>query len=400
MRTPEVRLVGGVVVDRGRRTTGSVAFRGDKILGVDAANESVTESPAIDAEGLLISPGLIDLQVNGGNGLDLASEPELLWELADRLPATGVTAFLPTIVSSPPEVNKRAVSAIAARPDNHLGAEPLGLHFEGPMLNPEQSGAHRDNYLRSPGTEVIDNWSLKNGVALVTLAPELQGALEVIEQLVARDIVVSAGHSTATADEAANAVDAGVTMVTHLFNAMTPMHHRSPNLAGLALADRNVVAGVIADGIHVDPVMVATAWAAKGMSRLALVTDAVAAMGMGHGTHMFGEQKVTSDDRGVRREDGTLAGTNLTLDQAFRQLMAFTGCWAEEALHTVTATPAMVLNRSDRGIVAPGTIADLALFDDELNVAITICRGRVVHVAEGHHHRFPEELAGSIPDAS
>ena len=397
MRSRELRLVGGVVVDRGRRTHGTVAFRGEKILGVDAAIESVAESPAIDAEGLLISPGLIDLQVNGGYGIDLASEPERLWELSERLPASGVTAFLPTIVTGPPEVNKRAMAAIAARPDDHRGAEPLGLHFEGPMLSAERPGVHRSEYFRSPGEDVIENWSPNNGVAMVTLAPELPGAVDVIARLVARDIVVSAGHSAATAAEATAAIDIGITMVTHLFNAMDPMHHRSPNLAGVALANRNIVASLIADGVHVDPVMVAAAWAAKGMARLALVTDSVAAMGMGTGAHSFGDRNVISDGDSVRSGDGTLAGSNLTLDRAFRNLMAFSGCWAEEALHTVTATPAMVLNRSDRGIVAPGTIADLALFDDELNVAVTICRGRVVYVADGHRDRFPAEMADSLP---
>ncbi len=370
-------------------------MRGASVLGVDSANESVVDSPTIDAEGLLISPGLIDLQINGGHGLDLATEPESMWELANRLVAYGVTAFCPTIVTGPTEINHRAIAALANRPADHLGAEPLGLHFEGPMLNGDYKGAHRDAYLRAPSLEDVERWSSRQGVALVTLAPELPGAQKVIEHLRSQGVVVAAGHSAASAVEAKQAMDAGITMVTHLFNAMAPIHHRDPRLAGFAMANRGLTAGLIVDGIHVDPVMVAAAWAAKGMTGLVLVSDAVAAMGMPPGTHEFGSVPVIADDEGVRYEDGTLAGSALTLDAAARNLMDYSGCWVEEALCTVTATPASVLDLPDRGVIAPGAVADFALFDDEMNVAMTICRGRPVYVADGHHDRLPPELSES-----
>lgn len=384
------------MVDRGRRTNGSVAIRGDIVLGVDPDNGTGSESIDIDAEGLLISPGLIDLQVNGGYGIDLASDPEQMWALADRLPANGVTSFQPTIVSSPTKIYDRAMAALANRPADHLGAEPLGLHFEGPMLNPERAGAHNQINLRAPSIELIEQWSAQTGVSMVTLAPELPGATKIIEHLDAVGTVVAAGHSTASTAEGRAAIEAGVTMVTHLFNGMDPMHHRDPKLAGLALADRRLVVGIIADGIHVDPVMVAAAWAAKGMSGLVLVSDAVAALGLEATSIQLGDRAVTATEDGVRTPDGTLAGSALSLDAAVRNLMDFTGCWVEEAFCTVTATPAAVLNLSDRGVVAPGTKADLALFDDELDVAITVCRGRVVYVADKHRDRISEELTGSL----
>lgn len=392
MAEQEIRLVGAVVADRGRRTESSITIRGQKIVEISPVDQSRPVVPPVDADGLLVAPGLIDLQINGGHGIDLASKPEQLWALADLLPANGVTAFQPTIVSSPAEVYRRATTALANRPADHHGAEPLGLHFEGPMLNPERAGAHSGEHLRPPDRRLIDRWSRADGVTMVTVAPELSGAIEIIEQLVSQGVVVSAGHSMATAKEAQAGVEAGVTMVTHLFNGMEPIHHRAPRLAGLALADDRLVTGIIADGIHVDPVMVSAALAAKGTAGLVLVSDAVAAQGLAPGNHRLGDRTVTADHTSVRLADGTLAGSSLTLDEAVRNLVTFSGCSFEEAISTATSTAAAVLDRQDRGRISVGAIADLALFDDDRQVAMTLCRGRVVYVADHHRCRIPSQL--------
>ena len=387
-----VVVVGGELVERGRRSEGSLTIEHGRISEVSHVSSSRSDRLEVNAEGLLVSPGLIDLQINGGHGIDLASEPERLWNLARRLPAYGVTSFQPTIVSSPPAIYQRALAAFAERPQSHGGAEPLGLHFEGPMLNPSRAGAHNPDHLRTPSLDLVADWSPAGGVTMVTIAPELPGALEVIGHLQSAGVVVSGGHSTATTDQASDALDAGMTMVTHLFNAMDPMHHREPNLAGFALAERELTAGIIADGIHVDPVLVAVAWAAKGMSRLVLVSDAVAAHGLGPGRHRLGDREVIADETTVRTGDGVLAGASLSLDAAVRNLIAFTGCGAEKALGAATATPAAILNRSDLGVLMPGAWADLALFDDELQVALTLCKGQVSYVADAHRDRITAEL--------
>ncbi|HKH04723.1 MAG TPA: amidohydrolase family protein [Acidimicrobiales bacterium] len=285
----------------------------------------------LDARGLWVVPGLVDLQCNGGWGIDLATEPERLWELAALLPRTGVTAWLPTIVTGPPALRRRALAALAAGPPPELAgtplATPLGLHLEGPFLAPERRGAHPPAWLRpvSPdGPRVVEEegWSRADGVALVTLAPECPGGLDLVRTLVDRGVVVSAGHSSATAAEAEAAIDAGVRWVTHLFNAMAPLHHRDPGLVGVALADDRLHVGLIADGLHVDPRVVRTAARALG-DRLTLVTDAVAALGLPRGPVTLGATPATSGPDGVRLPDGTLAGSTLALDQAIRNLVSY-----------------------------------------------------------------------------
>jgi N-acetylglucosamine-6-phosphate deacetylase len=332
----------------------------------------------VDATGLLVAPGFIDLQVNGAHGIDLAAEPERLWEVAAFLAGYGVTAFLPTIITSPPATRDRALAALRRRPDGHVGAEPLGLHLEGPMLNPARRGAHPPAWLRPPSAELVAGWTAEAGVALVTLAPELSGALDVVRRLVGDGVVVSAGHTAATADQLDRAATAGVTGITHLYNAMTPFSHRDPGPIGFALADPRMTAGIVADGIHVHPVAVAAAWRALGPDRLTLVTDAVAALGQPFGPFRLGDQQVTLGADGVRLPDGTLAGSALAMDQAVRNLVAFTGCAPPDAIGAVTATPARLLGRGAKGALGPGFDADLALLTPDLRVAGTVVAGRQV----------------------
>lgn len=350
--------------------------------GVIVAPGSVgSDATVIDADGLVVAPGFVDLQCNGGLGIDLAGAPERLWELAAALPRFGVTAWLPTIVTTPEGVVDRALAALAEGPPARWrGAVPVGLHLEGPFLSPAKKGAHPEGLLRPPTLAAIEGWSRAAGVAVVTLAPDLPGALEVLEALVARGVVVSLGHTPATAEVATVAVDAGATWVTHLFNAMAPLHHRAPGLAGVALADERLRVGLIPDGIHVHPQVVALAQRALG-ERLTIVTDAVGALGMPAGRQALGRTEVTIGDDGVRLADGTLAGSNLAMDQGVRNLVAFTGCAREAALHAASTAPAAVLGDPIRGTLAAGARADLVLLTDDLHVVTTIVAGDVVHDA-------------------
>ncbi len=340
-----------------------------------------SDARVIDADGLLVVPGYVDLQCNGGLGIDLAGDPERLWELGAALPQFGVTAWLPTIVTTPDGIVDRAIDALAAGPpEGWRGAAPLGLHLEGPFLSEEKRGAHPAALLRLPSLAAIEGWSRERGVAVVTLAPDVPGALEVIEALVARGVVVSLGHTPATHAQAVAAVDAGATWVTHLFNAMAPLHHREPGLAGLALADDRLHVGLIPDGIHLHPQIVAMAQRALG-HRLTIVTDAVAALGMPPGRQALGRTEVTIDDDGVRLADGTLAGSNLAMDQGVRNLVAFSGCAPQEAMHAASTAPAAVLGDPVRGTLALGTRADLLLLTEDLELVATMIGGVVVHDA-------------------
>jgi N-acetylglucosamine-6-phosphate deacetylase len=338
--------------------------------------------PRLDAAGLLVVPGFVDLQCNGAAGVDITTEPEGLWDVAAALPRWGVTAWLPTIVTAPATMRARALETLRSGPRRWSGerpfAVPLGLHLEGPFLAPERRGAHPAEHLRSPDPALVadEGWSRQAGVALVTLAPELPRALDVVGDLVAAGVVVSAGHSSASADQATMAIDAGITAVTHLFNAMGPLHHRDPGLAGVALTDERVRVGAIADGLHLHPAAVALAARALG-ERLCLVTDAVAALGMPAGRVPLGVLEAFATADGVRLADGTLAGSDLSLDRAVRNLMAFAGVSLPTALSAVTASPAGLLGHDDRGVIGPGAVGDLVLLDPAGEVVATVIGGRV-----------------------
>jgi N-acetylglucosamine-6-phosphate deacetylase len=346
---------------------------------------AVTGVPTLDGTGLLVAPGFVDLQCNGAAGIDLSTEPERLWEMAVVLPRWGVTAWLPTIVTAPAAVRRRALAAWRAGPPASLEgggplAAPLGLHFEGPFLAPERRGAHPPQHLAAPDVALVGSEGWAGAVALVTLAPELPGAAALIKALVAEGTVVSAGHSSATAAEARAAIDAGVSYVTHLFNAMAPLHHREPGLAGVALSDERMRVGLIADGLHVDPAVVAVAARALG-DRLSLVTDAVAALGAPPGPVPLGAHtaEVNPVDGGVRLPDGTLAGSTLALDQAVRNLVTFAGVPLAVAVGAVTEVPARVLGLADRGTLTPGAAGDLVLLDGDGILVATVIGGRVAY---------------------
>lgn len=370
--TPE-RVIdhAAVIVDAGRIVA----------VGTAAALPCPPGADAIDATGLLLAPGFIEMQFNGGFGDDFTVDPTTIWRAAGLLPRYGVTAFLPTIITSPPEKVTLGQQVVTRRrPAGFRGAEPLGLHVEGPFLNPQKKGAHNPAYLRPPTLEAAAGWSPESGVRLVSLAPELPDALPVIRALAARGVVVSAAHSMATCDEALSAFDAGVRYGTHLFNAMPALGHRDPGLAGALLTDDRITVGIIADGIHVHEAIVRLVWQVLGPQRLNLVTDAMAALGMPPGVHRLGDYEVAVDGASARLADGTLAGSILSLDQAVRNLIAFTGCTVGEALATITTTPARVLGLDhERGRVAPGAVADLVLLTPGLHVWMTLVRGEVAY---------------------
>lgn len=346
-------------------------------LGAEA---QVDDADIIDVSGMQVIPGMIDIQINGGFGYDFTSDPESIWEVGSRLPEHGVTAFLPTLITSPPEATAAAQKVMAAGPPTgYRGAVPIGLHIEGPMLSPHRRGTHDPELLREPADVQTDTWHPGDHVRMVTLAPELPGALDLITELVDRGVVVSLGHSDASCIRAAEGFGRGATVATHLFNAMSPFHHRDPGMVGAALEIPEVTADLIVDGIHSHPGAVRLAWAMKKPNHFVLITDAMAAMGMDHGTFTIGNVDVTLDDTGPRNPDGDLAGSNLTLDAAVRNLQEFTNCTQEEAIRAATANPARVLGDVERGQIEPGARADLVVAHQNLDIAMTFVGGEVAH---------------------
>lgn len=366
---------GAVLVENGRITA----------VGPASAIPQPEAAQIIHAPEHTLVPGFIDLQFNGAFGHDFARNPETIWEVAAKLPPQGVTSFLPTIVTSPLTIVQKGQAVLGQRPSAFMGAEPLGLHLEGPFLNPQKKGAHNPQHMQLPTLTAVADWSPENHVRLVTLAPERPGALPVIAELAARGIVVSAGHSMATLAEAKAGFDAGIRYGTHLYNAMPPLHHRDPGLIGALLDDGRVTIGLIADGLHVAPLLVKFAWQIAG-PRINLVTDAMAALGMPPGDYDLGDFRVTVDEEtGAHLPDGTLAGCVVAMDTAVARLIAFTGCTVAEGVTAVTTIPADLLGLGHRkGRIAPGYDADLTLLTADLAVAMTIINGEIVYT-DGRH---------------
>ncbi len=349
-----------------------------------AAGSAVTAADSVDAAGLTVLPGLIDAQVNGAVGHDLTAEPESLWEVATGLARFGVTAFVPTVITSSPAARARALEVLAAGPpDGWCGAVPLGLHFEGPMIAAARKGAHPHQWLVPPSLEVIEGWSREAGVLMVTLAPELPGALDVIRALVAGGVVVSIGHTEASTAQVEAAVAAGARMMTHLGNAMPPMLAREPGPVGHALGGDVLTAGVIADGHHLDPLMLRTAWRTLSRDgRFLAVTDTTAALGVPDGAGRLGDQEVVISAGTVTLADGTLAGSAASLPQCLRVIREATGASLAEAVATCTTVPAGLLGEADRGHLRPGARGDLTLVDADLTVVATVVGGRLVYEKE------------------
>jgi N-acetylglucosamine-6-phosphate deacetylase len=364
---------------------GAVLIDGDRIAAAGPAGAVPRPAVArtVDAAGHILAPGFIELQFNGGFGADFTDDPATIWRVAEKLPRYGATSFLPTIITSPLEkITAGQAVVTGAPPAGFRGARPLGLHVEGPFLNPAKKGAHNPKYLRLPDLASVANWSPATGIRLVTMAPELPGALKVISELSSRDVLVSTGHSNATYAEAVAGFDAGARYGTHLFNAMSALGHRDPGLPGALLTDPRPTVGFIADGVHTHRSVIQLAWRLLGPRRMNLVTDAMAALGMPAGRHLLGDFEVVVDATSARLADGTLAGSILSLDQALRNVVEITGCSLTDALTAMTTTPACAIHVDhERGRILTGYIADLVLLSPDLRIKTTIAEGQIVYQA-------------------
>jgi N-acetylglucosamine-6-phosphate deacetylase len=323
----------------------------------------------------IAAPGFVDLQVNGFGGIDFLSADRPAYEQAgEALLRTGVTAYQPTFITSAEPVT---VEALQTLPTNEPGPRVLGAHLEGPFLSPDRPGTHPLEHLRAPDVGLLDRLLDAGHVTQMTLAPELPGADALVERLRERGVSVSAGHTNATAEEAHHAFDLGVGGVTHVFNAMRPFRSRDPGIAGAALTRASVVIAMVVDGHHLADETVRLVWACAA-GRVALVTDAIAAAGAGGdgGTFQLGDVEVAVEHGAApMREDGTLAGTVLTMIDAVRNLHTL-GVPFEQAVGAATEVPARFLARGDVGFLEPGALADVVVLDDRLEIQTVLCAGR------------------------
>jgi N-acetylglucosamine-6-phosphate deacetylase len=353
---------------------------GDLVPGdVEVTDETVTAFGLASPNGSgIAAPGFVDLQVNGFGGVDfLDTDPDGYTRAGEALLETGVTAYLPTFITSAEEHLASALEQVRNAPPG--GPRILGAHLEGPFISPHRLGTHPAEHRRDPDPALVTRLLDAGPVSLMTLAPELPGAHELVAYLRERGVVVSCGHSDASAADAHGAFDLGASTVTHLFNAMRPLHHRDPGIVGAALARPDVVVQVIVDGVHLAPEVVELAWRAAA-GRLALVTDAMAAAGVGDGVFAIGDVEVeVASGVAQRTGDGVLAGSVVTMIEAVRHLHAL-GAPLEATLEAASTVPARVLGSSRLGRIEPGAPADIVVLDDALQIERVLVGG-LTHVA-------------------
>jgi len=361
---------------------GTVVFAEGRILhaGVGPSPDGV---PAWDLRGFTVAPGFTDLHVHGGGGFSLAEGDSgqirffSLWAAP-----SGVTGFLVTLL---PDEQRRFVQHIesaAAAPDDCKGANPLGINLEGPFLSPSQCGALDPNVLRPAGVAELREYLLaaRGRLRMMTVAPELPGAANVIAGAVGAGVAVALGHSDSTYDEAMRAFSLGVRHVTHCFNAMRPFHQREPGCLAAALMADDVTAELIADGVHVHASAMEMLLRLKGIEKIVLVTDAIPLAGIGDGEFELQGAPVEVKGGVARRADGRLAGSTATMDTMVRNAVKWLPVSEAEAIRIATLNPAIVIGMADRkGRIAPGYDADLVVLSPELGIEMTFVAGELVY---------------------
>ena len=416
-----------LILETGVQPHGTLVIDGDRI--VDLAGKSGVTG-AVDLRGCIVAPGFIDVHVHGVEGIDTLGGGDAIARIAERLPKFGVTAFCPTSVACPPVQLRGMLQSVAAmRVGNRAGARVLPAHLESNFINAAYKGAQPGDCLRTPprlrqgfggagpsrpdfalrassgfggagprqgsgmpgesgdfdGQHIVAEIDAAGAaVGIVTLAPELEGALELVTHLVSHGRRVSLGHSAATLEQARAAIAAGARHATHLFNRMPPLNHREPGLAGAILTSEEIAAEIICDGVHVHHDMVRMAVAAKGVSRMMAITDGVSAAGLREGARAtLGGREIAVRDSAAYLDDGTLAGSIATMDRVFRFLVRDVGLSLLDAARMCATNPASELGLTDTGRIATGAIADLVVLDRNLQVKQTYIGGYQMFPAPG-----------------
>ena len=357
-----------------------------------AAVELPTDARVLDFPGATLAPAFFDVHIHGAMGHDvMEATPAALGAMGSFLAAHGTGSFLATTVTAPLDATLRSLSGLAkllAQPPAQTGiagrAQAVGIHLEGPFLSHTKRGVQPVEHLLVPNTATFDRLfeASEGRIRLMTLAPELPGAIELTAHATARGVRVSLGHSNATAAETRAAIAAGAVSATHTFNAMRPLDHREPGILGTALTNDALFAELICDGIHVAPEMVKLWWRAKGPERAILVTDALSAAGMPDGVYRLGDFSVEVAN-GRATANGVLAGSVLTLDRALANFMEFTGAPLDQALRLLTVNPASMTGLGDQaGSLAVGEAANLVALDEAGKLAGSVVHGQAAFVRQ------------------
>lgn len=381
-------LISGIAIADAAKESyvGDILLEGGKISRVAEKIEAQADVH-IDATGKSWTafPGFIDVHIHGAAGHDaMDATPEALKGLAGVLPKEGTTSFLATTMTQSDEAISAALKNIRDFQLQDGQAEMLGVHLEGPFISDKRAGAQPIEHIVEPSYPLFQKWQKLSGnqIRLVTLAPETTNGLAFIKSLAEDGVIASIGHSDGTLEEVQAAVRAGASHVTHLYNQMSPFHHRNPGVVGAALTEAGLTVEVIADFIHSHPTSVELAFRQKGAERLILITDAMRAKGLAPGVYDLGGQDVQVTRKDARLADGTLAGSILTMDAAIRNVQSITGCSLNELVSMTSANAAKELGLSNKGSLQEGTDADVAILDDSFTVQLTICRGTIAYTKE------------------
>ena len=366
---------------------------GGGVLGPWLKENARLETPFIDGSNCILLPGFIDVHIHGSGGADVMdATPESLETISRFLVQHGVTGFYATTVTASHAATLVAVENVARFvglaqsgkvEEQQPGARILGVHLEGPYISPEFPGAQNPAFIRPPSVEEFEELLAAGPVRMITLAPETPGADALVEAALAAGVRVVLGHTAATFDQASAAIGAGVSQATHTYNAMTGLHHRQPGAVGATLSDDRIYAQLIADGIHVHPAAMRILVRCKGPTRTLLISDAIRAAGMPPGRYEMGRLPVIVKDGACRLEDGTLAGSVLTLDVALRNIMAAAGWSLVQAWSLTSLSPAQAMGiDGEVGRIRSGARADLTLLDAEAQVVATVVGGKLAFLRD------------------
>jgi N-acetylglucosamine-6-phosphate deacetylase len=384
---------GDIVLPDRLLTSASLIIDGDRIVAVENTQRTPSAASVIDARESFVVPGFVDVHVHGIEGHDSLDGADAVAEIAARLPRYGVTAFCPTTVACAPEPLDAVLDQVArARLTRATGAaRVLPAHLESNFINPDYNGAQPKTCLRLPnddwyegqfsGRQILEVIQLRAAdVGIVTVAPEVDGVLELIPALVRSGQHVSLGHSGADFERSVAAIDAGARQATHLFNRMTAITHRAPGLAGAVLSHEAITAELICDAFHVHPAMCRLAIAAKSVDGVMAITDGTAGAGLSAGSlARLGGRTIRVSDQAALLEDGTLAGSTLTMDRAFRNIVTMFDMSITAAAVMCSTTPARAMGLTGFGVIAEGNIADLVILDRAFRVRRTLIGGKTVY---------------------
>jgi len=362
-----------------------VLIEDGRILAVGPGLDSAAADENIDATGHIVAPGYVDVHIHGSAGHDtMDGTREAIEGIARFIATHGVTSFCPTTLTQAVEDIMRSVRAVYECTENGIegGARPLGVHLEGPCIDADQKGAQPEQYVRTAAAIEYRQLFRLGNIKLITLAPEIAENRDLISFARSQGAAVVVGHSSANYEDLVEALKLGVNHATHTFNRMKGIHHREPGTVGGVLLLDEIYAEFIADGVHLHPAIVDMIFRLKGADRAIAITDAISGAGMPDGDYELGGQKIVVKEGAVRLEDGTLAGSSLTLDAAVRNIVKFTRASLPEAIQMASLTPARSIGVANRkGSLEPGKDADVVILDNDLTVLSAMVGGEVVYRA-------------------